>query len=55
MRQQQNSIIGGNIVAEYLPFLFTSEEEGTTIRKTPCVGVKSLQDKIEQQLDGYDR
>lgn len=54
MRNQQEDIIKGNVVAEYLPFLFT-DENGTTIQKTPCLSVKNLYAKIEQQLDGYKR
>lgn len=55
MRNQQDGIIKGNLVAEHLPFLFTSEQDGTTIQRTPCVSVKRLSTKIEQQLDGYER
>ena len=56
MRKQETEIIGENILAEYLPMQFHDDiNGGLIIRPTPCVQVKSLQAKIHQQLDEYDK
>lgn len=55
MRAQQNIIIADNLVSEWLPFVFQDEANGTVVRETPCISVKSLQQKVIQQLEGYER
>ncbi|KAJ8018162.1 hypothetical protein HOLleu_44000 [Holothuria leucospilota] len=54
LRKKQEQIIGDNLLGEWLPFQF-EEEGGTIVKSTPCVTVKDLKQKIEQQLEGYDR
>lgn len=54
LRKEQSNIIGNNIISEWLPFLFENQE-GTMVKSTPCITVKSLKEKVEQQLEGYQR
>ncbi|XP_070564569.1 uncharacterized protein [Ptychodera flava] len=54
MRRHKESIIGDNLVAKNLPFLFT-EEKGRIEKLAPCVYADSLPRKVLQQLDENDR
>lgn len=55
LRAQQAYIINDNISAHWLPLVHKDEDGDTIIKKTPWVGVKSLEDKVFQQLDGLNR
>ena len=55
LREQQAHIIKDNINANWLPLVHKDEEGGTIIKTTPWVSVKSLEDKVFQQLDGLNR
>ncbi|KAJ8040364.1 hypothetical protein HOLleu_14629 [Holothuria leucospilota] len=54
LRAQQAYIINDNINAQWLPLVYKDEDGGTIIKRTPWVSVKSLEDKVFQQLDGLN-
>ena len=51
LRSQQKAVINDNIIAEYLPFTFPDEVNGGfVVKNAACVAVRSLHDKVIQQL-----
>ena len=55
-RRQQDAIIGDNLVGKWLPFSFYNDEfHCTEYLRAPMVIVSSLQHKVIQLLEGYDK
>ncbi|XP_070569179.1 uncharacterized protein [Ptychodera flava] len=54
MRREKEHIIGDNLLAESLRFVF-NDEKGKTVKPAPCVYARSLPEKVLQHLEDNDK